>query len=151
MNGASATDNLLVDPRAFGRDETGIVFAWLARVVVGLALAGVVLFDAGSIVVNFFSLDGATDEVALEVVTHIGSGAEVVPNRDCTRRASDPICKAVYEVARDKDVRIVSARFDQEGVFHVETKRTAATLLVGRIDAIKDWATARSSAQADTN
>ena len=151
MNGTPATDNRLVDPRAFGRDETGIVFAWLARVVVGLALAGVVLFDAGSIVVNFFSLDGATDEVALEVVTQVGSGAEVVPNLDCTRRAVDPTCKAVYEVARASDVRIVSARFDQEGVFHVETKRTAKTLLVGRIDAIEDWATATASAKASAD
>lgn len=152
MSRAIATDNDRVDHlRTFALDESGVVFAWLARVVVGLALVAVVLFDGGSIVVNYFSLDGTTKEIAVEVVTRIGTGAEVVPNRDCTRRAVEPTCQAVYEVAREKDVRIVSARFDQEGVLHVETKRTADTLLVGRIGAIEDWATARASAQADTN
>jgi hypothetical protein len=140
-----------VEPRAFGRDESGLVVSWLVRVLVGLALLGVALFDAGSIVVNFFSLDSATDEVALEVVTRIGSGAEVIPNRECTRRAVDPTCTAVYDVAREKGVRVVSARFDQDGVFHVETRRTAETLIVGRIGPIEDWATATASARADTN
>lgn len=151
MRSPAEADNERVDLRAFGRDESGIVFAWLARLVVGLALMGVVLFDGGSIVVNYFSLDSATDEVALEVVTRMGSGAEIIPNRDCTRRAVDPTCRAVYDVAREKGVRIVSARFDAEGVFHVETRRTADTLIVGRIGAIEDWATATASARADTN
>lgn len=151
MSKAVAVDNDGVDLRAFARDESGVVFAWLARVVIALALVAVVLFDAGSIVVNYFSLDGTTKEVAVEVVTRIGTGAEVVPNRDCTRRAVEPTCMAVYAVAREKDVKIVSAHFDQQGVFHVETKRTAKTLIVGRIGAIEDWATARASAQADTS
>lgn len=151
MRSGVAPDNERMDLRTFVRDESGIVFAWLARIVVGLALLAVVLFDGGSIVVNYFSLDSATDEVALEVVTRIGSGAEVIPNRDCTRRAVDATCRAVYDVAREKDVKIVSARFDAEGVFHVETRRTADTLIVGRIGAIEDWATATASARADTN
>ena len=151
MSKAIATDNDGVDLRTFAHDESGIVFAWLARLVVGLALVAVVLFDVGSIVINYVSLDGTTKEIAVEVVTRIGIGTEVVPNRDCTRRAVEPTCKAVYEVAREKDVRIVSAHFDQDGVLHLETKRTAKTLIVGRIGAIEDWATARASAQADTN
>lgn len=151
MSAATQADNEAMDPRAFGPDESGIVVAWLVRVVLGLAIAGVLLFDGGSIVVNFFTLDGATDEVALEVVTRVGSGAEVTPNLKCTRRSADSTCKAVYEVAREKGVRIVSAHFDQEGVFHVEATRTADTLIVGRIGAIEDWATATASAQADTN
>lgn len=151
MSGRVRVDNQAVNLNELVRDERGIVVSWLLRVVVALALAGVVLFDAGSIVVNFFSVDSAADELALEVVTQVGSGAEVVPNRDCTRRAIDPTCKAVYAVAKDKGIRIVSARFDQEGVFHVETRRTAKTLIVRHIGAISDWATARASAQADTN
>lgn len=148
MSEGAEADNEAVTPRAFHRGESGIVFAWLARVVIGLALLGVVLFDVGAIAVNFFSLDSATDEVALEVVTRVGSGADVIPNRECTRRAVDATCRAVYDVARGKDLRIVSARFDQEGVFHVEARRTADTLIVGRIGAIEDWATAKASAQA---
>lgn len=140
-----------MDLHEIARDERGIVIGWILRIVVGLALLAVVLFDAGAIVINYVSLDGATDEVALDVVTRVGSGAEVIPNRDCTRRAVDPTCRAVYDIAREKGLRIVSARFDADGVFHVETKRTADTLIVGRIGAIEDWAVATASAQADTN
>lgn len=133
------------------RDERGIVVSWLVRVVVGLALVGVVLFDAGSIVVNFFTLDGAADEVALTVSTDLATGTPVVPNLECTRRSTAPACEVVFAVARDKGVRIVSAHFDQEGIFHVELRRAAETLIVGRIGAIEDWATATASSQADTN
>lgn len=133
------------------RDERGLVFSWLLRVVVGLALAGVVLFDAGSIVVNFFSLDGTADEVAVAVTADIFSGEAPTPNLECKRRLNVPICRRVYEVAKDKNVRIVSARFDQDRVFHVELKREADTLIVGRIGAIEDWATATASASAATN
>lgn len=140
-----------MDLEAFRRDERGIVTGWIVRIVVGLALLGVVLFDAGAIVVNYFSVDSAADEVALDVVARIGSGEEVIPNRECMRRAVDSTCRAVYDVAREKDIRIVSARFDADGVFHVTARRTADTLLVGRIGAIEDWATATASAQADTN
>ena len=151
MSGALPVDNEGVSLRAFARDESGLVVAWLVRLLVGFALAAVVLFDAGSIVVNFFTLDGSVEEVALEVVTRVGSGADVTPNLKCTRRSVDTTCRAVYEVAREEGVRVVSAHFDQEGIFHVEAKRTADTLIVGRIDAIADWATATASAQADTN
>lgn len=140
-----------MDLRALHRDEIGIVTGWIIRLVVGLALVAVVLFDGGAIVVNYFSVDSAADEVALEVVARIGSGAEIIPNRECTRRAVDSTCRAVYDVAREKEVRIVRARFDQDGVFHVTARRTADTLIVGRVSAIEDWATATASAQADTN
>ncbi|HEX2294404.1 MAG TPA: hypothetical protein VHN37_03760 [Actinomycetota bacterium] len=133
------------------RDERGIVVAWLVRLVVGLALLGVVLFDAGAIVVNFFTLDGTADEVALEVAADLATGGTAVPNLECTRRLNNTACGVVYDVAREKDVRVVTARFDQEGVFYVELRRTADTLVVGRIGPIEDWAKATASAQADTN
>lgn len=151
MSAGSRADNEPVSPGAFLRDESGIVVAWLLRVVIGLALVGVVVFDAGAIAINFFSLDGAADEVAVEVSTDLATGADVTPNLKCRRRSADPACRVVYEVAREKGVRVVSAHFDQEGIFHVELERTADTLIVQHIDAIADWAKASASAQADTN
>ena len=151
MNGASSADNPRVSTSAFASDERGLVVAWLVRVLLGLAILGVVLFDAGSIVVNFFSLDGTADEVAVAVATDLAVGVDAVPNLQCNRRSRDALCRKAYEIARERGVRIKSARFDQEGVFHVELKRTADTLIVGRIGAIEDWATATASARADTN
>lgn len=135
---------------SFARED-GLVVSWLVRIVVVLALFGVVLFDAGAIVVNVFTLDGTADEVAVEVTTEIATGGVAVPNLKCTRRSAVPACRVAYEVARGKDVKIVSAAFDQQGIFHVELRRTAKTLVVGRISAIEDWATATASAQAGTN
>lgn len=140
-----------MDLREPGRDERGIVVSWLLRVLIGIALVGVVLYDAGSIVVNFFSLDGTADEVAVAVTADVFTGTEPTPNLECKRRLEIPICRKVYEVARDKGVKIVTAGFDQEGGFHVELRRTADTLIVGRIGAIEDWATATASAESDTN
>lgn len=140
-----------MDPKACARDESGIVVSWLVRLLVGLALTAVVLFDAGSIVVNFFTLDGLADEVALDVAADLATGTEPVPNLQCNRRSRVPACVAAYEAARAKGARIVSASYDQQGVFHVELRRTADTLLVGRIGPIEDWATATASAQADTD
>ena len=136
---------------SYARDESGIVVAWLVRIVIGLALTGVVMFDAGSIVVNFFTLDGVADEVALQVSSDLATGTDPVPNLECQRRSRVPACVAVYEAARAADVRVVSASFDQEGVFHLELKRKAKTLLVSRIGAIEDWGVATASTQADTN
>lgn len=133
------------------RSESGVVVAWLVQLLVGLALVGVVLFDAGAIVVNFFTVDGTADEVALSVAADVAAGRDPVPNLECTRRSAVPVCREAYAAARGKDVRIVSASFDQQGVFHVEVRRTADTILVGRIGAIEDWATATASARADTN
>jgi len=151
MKEATATDNPDMSARAFHTDERGVVVAWLVRVLVGLAILSVILFDAGSIVVNFFSLDGTADEVATAVASDLAIGVEPVPNLQCNRRSRDPLCQKAYATAREKGVRIKSASFDQQGVFHVELKRTADTLIVKRIGAIADWATATASAQAATN
>ena len=141
-----------MDLSPWARDERGLVLSWLVRILVGLALLAVILFDAGAIVVNYFSVDSTADEVALAGVADvIGSGRDPVPNLTCRRRVPEPTCREVYAIARDKDVRVVSATFDQEGVFHIEVRRTAKTLMVGRIGAIEDWATVTASAQADTN
>lgn len=125
--------------------------SWLVRILVVIALVGIVLFDAGAIAVNFFTLDGTADEVAVQVTAEVATGAEVIPNLQCDRRSRVPACAVAYRVAKEHDVRVVSASYDQEGVFHVTLRRTAETLVVGRISAIEDWAKASASARAATN
>ncbi|MFN2586609.1 MAG: hypothetical protein ABR613_00635 [Actinomycetota bacterium] len=140
-----------MDHARLHRDERGLVVAWLVRIVVLLALLGVVVFDAGSIAVNFFTLDGTADEVAVEVSTAASTGAAAVPNLQCNRRSRVPACVSVYTIARAHGVQVVSASYDQQGVFHVELRRTAETLVVGRVGAIEDWATATATATAATS
>lgn len=154
MTEGRPVDNEIVDLpplRHVHRAEHGVVVSWLLRVLVGLALVAVLLFDFGSIVVNFFTLDSVAAEVATAVTADLFTGTEPTPNLECKRRLNVPVCRGIYEIARGKGVKIVSARFDQQGAFHVELKRTADTLIVGRIGAIEDWATATASAESDTN
>jgi hypothetical protein len=131
-------------------DERGLVLSWLLRVLVMVALTGVFLYDAGSIAANFFTLDGQADEIAVEVSTLASTGTQAVPNLRCNRRSRAPACVAVYSVARRHGVRVVAASYDQQGVFHIELRRTASTLLVKHVGAIEDWATATATAQAGT-
>ncbi|HEV2757169.1 MAG TPA: hypothetical protein VG318_15495 [Actinomycetota bacterium] len=131
-------------------DERGVVVTWLLRVLVVIAIIGAVLFDVGAIGVNFFTLDGTADEVAVEVSTLVSTGTAPVPNLQCLKRSNVPACAAVYNVAREHGVKVVTATFDQEGVFHIELRRTANTLIVSRIGPIEDWATATASASAGT-
>ena len=133
------------------RDESGLVVAWLVRILIVLALLGVVLFDAGAIAVNFFTLDGTADEVAVQVSAEAATGAEAIPNLECNRRSRVPACELAYSVAKEHGVRVVSASYDQQGVFHVKLRRTADTLIVGRIGAIEDWGVATATSQAGTD
>ncbi|MDQ3958412.1 MAG: hypothetical protein M3273_08840 [Actinomycetota bacterium] len=133
------------------RDERALITSWLIRLLVGLALVGVVLFDAGSIVVNYLSLDSTADEIAVSVSTLVGSGSASVPNAKCDRRSGLQICREVQELAREAGARLVEASFDSEGVFHLTVRRAADTLIVERIGAIEDWGRATASARAATN
>jgi hypothetical protein len=151
MRDGPQVDNETVNLQRIHRDERGIVISWLVKILVALAIAGVVLLDAGSIVVNYFSVQDTANQVAVAVAAEVGAGASVVPNLRCTRRSADGPCKAAFEIARDEGVRITSATFDQQGVFHVEIKKTADTLVVGRIGAIESWATVTATAEAGSD
>ncbi len=140
-----------MDLRQLHLDERGLVVSWLVRILVGVALAGVVLFDVGAIVVNYFTVNEAASEVAKAAVLDRASGGGGAPNLECQRRSGHPVCQNVYRVAKEKGVKVVSAHFDQQAVFQVEIRSTADTLIVGRIDAIADWANATASAEARAN
>lgn len=151
MSESATVDNEGVSRASYHRDEGGLVVAWLVRVVLVLGLVALVLFEAGAIAINFITLDGTANEVAAQVSAEAATGADAVPNLKCNRRARVPACQAAYDVAREHGVHVLEASYDQQGVFHVTLRRTADTFIVGRIDAIKDWATATASARAGTN
>lgn len=123
------------------RDERGFIAGWLVKLVVGLAVLGIVLFDAGSIVVNYFTLDSTADEVAVAVSLGVGSG---------TAQNLNALIPIAEEVAQRHDVKLVAATIDAEGVVHVKLRRKANTILVGRIGPLKDWARATVEGQAGT-
>lgn len=121
-------------------NERGQIVPWLLKLGVGLAIAGVILFDLGSIFVNVFTLDSGADEIAIAVSTDtIGAGGplERQINEEAEALAAN-IGARVVEVEVDLNARTV----------RIVLRRRADTLLVGRIGFISDWARATAEGQS---
>lgn len=133
------------------RDQRGIVASWLAKIVIGMAIFGVIAYDAGSIMVNFFTLDSAAKDLAIALsldVDEQGSAADFTDNE---------IFVMAQALVDDPDTGVEDARVlrngtsvDDEGVIHVRLRRSADTLIVKRIGAIQEWAKATSEGSSST-
>ena len=132
------------------RDDRGLVGSFLAKMVVGFAIAAVILFDAGSIAVNYFGLSSTAGDIAVQVATGITqTGGASLTNVNCGPGGSGPSwCAQAAQLAKDADARLVTASIDQTGVLHITLKREANTLIVSRIDAISKWGKASADGQA---
>jgi hypothetical protein len=132
------------------RNEQGIIADWLVKVVIGLVVFGVILFDVGAILVNFFTLDSAADDVAVAVSTDVGSG-------EVNQFTDQEIFQMVKGVVASPDNGVDGARvlrrgtgIDDDGVITIRLRRVADTLIVSRIGAIEDWARATTNGRAGT-
>jgi hypothetical protein len=132
------------------RNERGIIADWLVKVVIGMVVFGVILFDVGAILVNFFTLDSAADDVAIAVSTDVGA-ADV---RQFTDQEIFQMVKVVVDSPDNgvKDARVLrrGTGIDEDGVITIRLRRIADTLIVDRIGAIEDWAKATSNGRAGT-
>ena len=139
----------------FMRNEQGVVVSWLVKMLVGLAIGGVIIFDAGSIATNFFGLDSAADEVANEIATEVAGGgataADLNALQTCGKRPSaTALCKQLQQKVKEHDAKIVKVNVDLKGDLKVRLKRKADTLVVSRIGFIEEWATATAEGRAST-
>jgi hypothetical protein len=123
------------------RDQRGIIASWLVRLTIGFVIAGVVIYDAGSMLVNFFTLDTTAEDIAIEISTEvISSSRPALQERELKLRAK--------ELAKESSARLRDFSVDDQGVVFVQLRRRADTLVVGRIGPIKDWARATADGQA---
>jgi hypothetical protein len=120
------------------RDERGGIVKWL----IGLVILGVVLFDAGSIIVNIFSLDSTADQIANEVSNV--SRLDAINNPTILEQRAAAL-------AKDEHSKLATFSVGTDGIIRLTLKRRAHTLIVGRIGAIKDWAKATGSGRAATD
>lgn len=126
------------------RDERGLALGWLGKTLLVFAIFGIIAFEFGSVVVNYFSLDSKADEIALTLSSEVQDG-HIPPNNQIALEA------AAKPLVKQAEARMVSVSIDPEGILHIEIKRSADTLLLGRIGATKDWTKAISAGQAGTN
>jgi hypothetical protein len=123
-------------------DERGIVVAWLVRLVLGLAVAGLVLFEVGAIAVNTFTLSSTANDIAIALSTSAAQSGAAGPNEGQLQNEGE-------ELAREAGAKLVSIEIDRnERVVVVTLRRKADTLLVQRFSAIRGWGRATAEGQA---
>ena len=120
-------------------DERGLIVGWLAKLAIAFALVAVLLFDGGSILINFFTLDSTADEIAIKLTTG-----------DLGRSLNQSVLEREAEaLAKEAGARLVELRIESN-IVYVTIRRRAETLVVGRIGPIKDWARATAEGQSGT-
>ena len=140
-------DNQVMRPHL---DERGIVISWLIKITLFLAVIGIFVFDAGSIVVNIFTLDSAADDtaIALSLIVDpstVGLDDNRVFEQAQLLVASDETLAADARVIRN------GTHLDDQGVVHVKLTRVADTLVVDQFTALRKWARATAEGSASTN
>jgi len=119
-------------------NERGLIVGWIGKIAIAFIIAGVVIFDAGSILVNLFTLDSTADEIAIELSIRVGTGT---PNQQ-------ELEQSAKELATAADARLLGVEVDAEKVVRIRLRRRADTLVVERIGFIRNWALATADGQA---
>ncbi|MGH2785789.1 MAG: hypothetical protein ACRDJ1_11045 [Actinomycetota bacterium] len=118
------------------RDERGgIVTGWLVKLVISLAIFGLVAFEAGAIVVAKVTIESVAGDVLSEA-------REVYGMAEDAEQAE----KAARAVAEQNDAVLEKFEIVENGdAIVVTVSKKAKTVLVHRIGFAEDWAIARST------
>lgn len=130
-------------------NERGVVVSWLVKILVGFVIVGVIIFDAGSILVNYFTLDSSATDTAIALSLAIEPD-EFGTNDEQVYQAAKILVAGGTTNAADAKVVHNGTNVDEEGVIHVKLKRVANTIVVKRIAAIAKWAKAKAEGSAST-
>lgn len=132
-------------------DERGIIADWLVKIAIAMAVVGVIGYDAGSILVNHFTLDSGANDVAIAVSTTVATASNA---RNFTPDEIYQLAKAEVgsETGGVEGARVLRSgtEIDQSGAVHIRLRRVADTLLVKRIGPISKWARATATGRAGT-
>lgn len=142
-----------VDNRSMkqARDESGIIVSWLVRIVLLLAVIGVVGFDLGSIVVNNVTLSSSAETVAVTVSLAVDEApVGTFPDTRIYDLAVD-IVESESEGVDGAHVVRKGTELDDEGIVHIRLRRRAETLVTDLIGPLKKYTVATGNGQAGTN
>lgn len=121
-------------------DERGLVAGWAVKLILFLALLGIVIYDGAAIAVNVFQMDTISDEVALEVSSSARDKSLFTLEREAK------------QAARDRDARLVEVKLNADkSVLRVTIRREANTLLVSRFETTSDWGRMSATGKISTD
>ena len=126
----------------FHSDQRGLVAGWAVKLIIFLALLGIVIYDGAAIAVNMFQLDGISHEVAVEVAEEAGGQTNSIPVLE----------RSAKKIALAHDTHFVSLKLsDDKEVLRVTVRRDASTVVVNQVDQISDWGQTEAEGKSFTN
>jgi ribosome maturation factor RimP len=121
-------------------NERGFVAGWAVKLILFLALLGIVIYDGAAIAVNAFQLDTVSDEVALEVSSSARDKSLFTLEREAKK------------AARARDARLVEIKLNADkSVLRVTIRREAPTLVVSRFSRISEWGHLSATGKVSTD
>lgn len=115
-----------------------MITGWLVRIVVGFALVGFLIVEAGSPLVTRAQLDGIAHDAA------DSAALDLLDNNDPDRAR-----QIALDIVTDKDAFLKAFTVDQRGVT-VTVEREARSLVLKEIDQLESWYDVEVTATADT-
>lgn len=115
-------------------ERGGIVTGWLLKLVVSIALIGLVAFEAGAVVVAHVTAESAATEVSNEAAVVVGRGGTIQDTEDAAKvaAAEQRVALIAFRVSADRE--IVSVRIEKK----------AKTLILHRLSWTKSWTVVRT-------
>ena len=123
-------------------DERGIVLGWIVRIILGIALAGLLLYEAGAVVIAGVNADNAARSAAQEAV------ATYAHSHDLDEAKKDAQKQAAAEGAV-----VIAFQADSNGLggqshVTVTVRKVAKTLFIQKIGFLKRFSIATASSTA---
>lgn len=110
-----------------------IILGWLVKLIVSLAIAGALAFEAGAIIVVRVGADNIANEAAGEAALAYGQ-----------RQSREEAEAEARKFAERSGARLVGFSVAGE-VVSVTVEKRASTIFLHRIEATEDWGIARST------
>lgn len=117
---------------SWSSERGDIVIGWLTRVVVVVALVGVVLFDGISVGVNRLNVEDQAQTAAL-------AAADAWHSTHDVQKAYDAATEAATQADPLNTVGTKDFKVDADGTVHLTVTRDAATLVLHRIKPARAW------------
>src|SRR5688500_1958465 len=113
---------------AFLRDQRGVIMNWLGKLVLLLAIFGVIAFAGGAILFNYFTLDSAVDDAAVALSLAIETD-EFGTNDEQVVEAAKTLLETGQVDAAGAKVVEKETHVDEAGIIYVKLRRVASTLI----------------------
>ncbi|MBV8981401.1 MAG: hypothetical protein JO086_10915 [Acidimicrobiia bacterium] len=105
-----------------------MISRWITKLVVGIALAGLVLFEVGSPIVTRVILDGQAHDAATDAAKDYFSGHDVGK------------AQAVAQQDADTDkVKLAAFSVDDQGMVHVTLSKQAKSYVLHNFGPTRHW------------